>query len=279
MDAIFFVNIRGNTYLRTILKPILAWKNETGYKRYKKSDDANYIKTLRNINEGRRCFIIGNGPSLTPDILNLLNEEITFACNKIYDIFPYVNWRPTYYMCVDKALINDMQVNHPDLSGLSNTEAFCVNREYVQSMRNKLNIHQIYLHGKFEANLNKRVMNSVSEDVSDHFSWAQSAVCSMLELAFYMGIKEIYLVGVDHNFGIEIDMKGNKVVNRNISTHFKEHKDQKIFPSRKEALTKCYEVIKDYADAHGIIIKNATQGSKLEVFDKISLNKVLKQTK
>ena len=37
--------------------------------------------------EGKRCFIIGNGPSLKLEDLNRLKNEITIASNKIYLIF------------------------------------------------------------------------------------------------------------------------------------------------------------------------------------------------
>lgn len=46
------------------------------------------------------CFILGNGPSLQVDDLERLQRAgiVTFATNRIYNIFPNTSWRPTYYV-------------------------------------------------------------------------------------------------------------------------------------------------------------------------------------
>ncbi len=41
------------------------------------------IRQPRNKHEGKRCFIIGNGPSLQKTDLSLLLREITFGLNRI----------------------------------------------------------------------------------------------------------------------------------------------------------------------------------------------------
>lgn len=48
---------------------------------------------------GKRCFLIGNGPSLRAEDLTRLHEagEITFAFNRIYNIFDQTPWRPSFY--------------------------------------------------------------------------------------------------------------------------------------------------------------------------------------
>lgn len=52
------------------------------------------LKKLKNIHLGKRCFIIGNGPSLKAEDLSKLykNNEITFAFNRIYHIFDQTKW-------------------------------------------------------------------------------------------------------------------------------------------------------------------------------------------
>ncbi len=47
------------------------------------------LRKLYNIHSGKRCFIIGNGPSLKSEDLDKLRDEISFASNGIYLIFPY----------------------------------------------------------------------------------------------------------------------------------------------------------------------------------------------
>ena len=60
------------------------------------------IRKLKNIHQGKRAFFIGNGPSLRISDLELLNDEITFGCNKIYLAFEQTDWRPTYYSITDR---------------------------------------------------------------------------------------------------------------------------------------------------------------------------------
>jgi len=48
-----------------------------------------------------RAFVIGNGPSLKPDQLDLLRNEISFGVNRIHLIYPQTKWRPTYWVLMD----------------------------------------------------------------------------------------------------------------------------------------------------------------------------------
>ena len=63
--------------------------------------DDRELGKLRNIYLGRRCFILGNGPSLRVDDLGRLKGEITFASNKIYLAFDKTEWRPSYFTLCD----------------------------------------------------------------------------------------------------------------------------------------------------------------------------------
>jgi len=59
------------------------------------------IKQLKNIHKDERCFIIGNGPSLSTNDLDLIKEEISFSCNMIYELLDKTNWKPYYYFSHD----------------------------------------------------------------------------------------------------------------------------------------------------------------------------------
>jgi hypothetical protein len=92
-----------------------------------------------------------------------------------------------------------------------------------------------------------------------------------------MGFSEIYLLGLDHNYQIERDMNGKKKINKNVQSHFNEikDKDSNKYVADIEALTKCYETCKRYADTHGIKVYNCTRGGKLEVFERKKLEDVI----
>ena len=66
---------------------------------------AEALKQFQNIHIGERCFIVGNGPSLRCEDLDMLKQEITFGSNYIYKIFNKTDWRPTYYFNSDNMVL------------------------------------------------------------------------------------------------------------------------------------------------------------------------------
>src|SRR5882672_2735030 len=56
---------------------------------------------LRDRHAGRRCFIIGNGPSLRAQDLTPLSGEVTFVMNAFWK-HPILDlWQPTYFCFAD----------------------------------------------------------------------------------------------------------------------------------------------------------------------------------
>src|ERR1700738_2271379 len=49
----------------------------------------------------RRCFVIGNGPSLGKMDLSPLRDEITIGCNGLFLLFEKLGFLPTYYTVED----------------------------------------------------------------------------------------------------------------------------------------------------------------------------------
>ncbi|MFC2055928.1 hypothetical protein ACFLV7_16775 [Chloroflexota bacterium] len=73
------------------------------------------LAALKNRHKGQRCFVIGNGPSLSTTDLDQLRGEVTFACNKIYLAFNETDWRPTYYAVEDPLVA---QQNYEEINNL-----------------------------------------------------------------------------------------------------------------------------------------------------------------
>ena len=70
------------------------------------------ILSFKDRHRGRRAFVLGMGPSLRAEDLDLLRGDIAFACNKIYLTFETTDWRPSYYFVVDDlvALNNEQSI-------------------------------------------------------------------------------------------------------------------------------------------------------------------------
>jgi hypothetical protein len=145
------------------------------------------ILNLKDMYKGERCFIIGNGPSLRAEDLDKLEGEITFASNKIYKIFNKTKWRPTFYMVVDPIVLEE---NIEDINDVDAKRKFTL-RGYKNLFR-----ADIY----FNNNLNKKKRGSFSTNIMESLYSSGSVSYHMLQIAFYMGFSEVYLLGHDYNF-------------------------------------------------------------------------------
>lgn len=272
MNVATKVSIRKNIVLRLFAIPIINLKLKLQLKQYAKSEDSKYIKTLKNLCKDERCFIIGNGPSLCAEDLELLKNEKCFAFNRIYCMYPKTTWRPWVYMCVDKDVI--AQLKKARNLVIKGKYVFFNDNDLAEKYR-KENAHRIFLYNKRPLRKYMPHPLVIQEDISSSSSNTYSVVVNAFEVAVYMGFKEIYLLGVDHNYPINVDRNGRKTVDKNIHSHFKEDKDQSMHLCFIDALENAYETCKVYAEQHGIKIVNVTRGGKLEIFERDSLENVL----
>ena len=59
------------------------------------SENRSRLEVYRDLHRGKRCFVIGNGPSLKQTDLSLLKNEFTFGLNRIYLLFPELGFTTT----------------------------------------------------------------------------------------------------------------------------------------------------------------------------------------
>ena len=92
-----------------------------------------------------------------------------------------------------------------------------------------------------------------------------SITYSLLQLACYMGFKEIYLLGCDCSFSR--DPEKQHFVNSG-------HVDVNAYRIG-EKMIMAFEKAKEYCDSHGINVYNATRGGALEVFPRVNLDEMV----
>ena len=63
------------------------------------------LEEYHNKHRGRRCFLIGNGPSLKQTDMSRLKGEFTFGTNRIYLMFPELGFPTTYYLSINSLVI------------------------------------------------------------------------------------------------------------------------------------------------------------------------------
>ena len=101
-----------------------------------------------------------------------------------------------------------------------------------------------------------------------------------IQLACFMGFSEIYLLGIDHSYKVPSKKEGNKYVSEGEVNHF--HPDYRKpgelwHEPNLEVLEHSYETARRACEKLGVKIVNASRSTKLDVFERENLDKVLKQ--
>lgn len=232
----------------------------------------NYIrdnKKLINVGHGRRCFIIGNGPSLTLEDLNTLHKygEVTFSSNKIYKLFEQTYWRPTYYAVCDMNLYRNYknEIENIDVESFFPSDLF---DKYI--VEKKENIH-IFSRVPFQFLNNKPRFNP---SLLGMFSEGGTITYHLLQLAVAMGFTEIYLLGIDFSFSWGIGPDGKYFKDSSVQNHFSADKTSNDTMPNLYYNLRAYDAAKYYTERHQIKIYNATRGGKLEVFERVNFDKL-----
>jgi hypothetical protein len=218
------------------------------------------LKALHNCHKGKRCFIIGNGPSLDVQDLEKLKGEICFGTHQVYKIFDKTEWRPTYYCAQDRALIN---LSAKEISKIQVKEKFIGIVKPLKYASIKGATFVSMRLDSFYPELPK-----FSEDVSVHIYEGFTVSYMCFQLAVYMGFSEIYLLGIDHNYSVTKLPNGEIQKDENAKDHFSQEYETPVVPQLYKSVLS-YEAARAYAEENGITIKNATRGGKLEVFERI----------
>lgn len=238
-----------------------------------KKSDIFDLRNLKDIHKGRRAFIVCNGPSLKAEDLNVLQkyDEISFAANLILPMIRITNWTPTYYSVADSSGIYTLRST---MSKISAKIKFFPIDGYIVGK---------FIKGKclfFNSDGNRKYLEEprFSEDCSNIIYCIGTVTYVSLQLAVYMGIKELYIIGCDNRYGAEIRKDGTKVVYEGSKNYFEgvKKKFQKGAGNSWEQ-TIAFEAAKKYADEHGIKIYNATRGGYLETFERVDFDSLFEK--
>ena len=238
----------------------------------KKSEDI--LKSLHNKYKGQRCFILGNGPSLTPEDLDMLKNEVTFASNKIYNIFPKTSWRPTYFAMFDETVATGDGV----AKGVSGIDCLKFFRKQGYLSYKKINGDVCYVNSFYD----RKYLDcpEFSEDLIKGLYTIATVTYAQIQIARWMGFDEIYLLGMDNKYKFSELRDGTIVRNEGVCDYFGEEAKKEPLPSTAIAtweMDVAYEYADKYSREHSFRIYNATRGGFLEKFERVNLDEVLKK--
>ncbi|MDO6746291.1 6-hydroxymethylpterin diphosphokinase MptE-like protein [Gilvimarinus sp. 1_MG-2023] len=243
---------------------------------YQKDLDSSYRPKLRALREKyrnhKRCFLIGNGPSLNQTDLSVLRDEVTFAVNGFFLKQQHLDWTPTFYVVEDHLVAEDRAQDLKRLTG-------------------SIKFFPAYLGYIFDPSddtifYNHRPRKSYPEGFdfsmnADEITYTGCTVTfSLMQLAVYLGFREIYLIGVDASYQIPADAKSNEKYSVGVldmqsddPNHFNPDyfgKGYRWHDPQVEMMVQAYAEAKRALEGTEQRIYNATIGGQLEIFERRS---------
>lgn len=238
-----------------------AWLRKKGFSNPQKYQ---YLKKMKNSHKGERCFIIATGPSLTFEDLNLLRNEYTIGMNSGVYAIDKTMWVPNLlgledeyvYQKLEPELIKQSEGKLKDRILVSNVIA-----KYFKSAR-RFHVFPVNLLDH-KCDFRKIGKLKFSDDCYSIVYDAYSITFSLMQIAIYMGFKEIYLVGCDCTY--------NKA-----KAHFIETGVVDPYASQLgERFIYVHSKLKEFADSKGIKIFNCTRGGMLDVYPRKKIEEVI----
>ena len=258
------------------IKSVIARHQSWTAGNYNKTKYGRSIAKLKNMHKGEVCFVIGNGPSLKPEDLQQLHTKHIdcFGTNRIFKIFGKTDWRPKYFVSEDVIIIQGIQKEISDIP--SDYKFIPINLHWYENVDIK---NATYFYMNYNENHPDDVYG-LSVNLDSHITCRATVSLTCLQFAIYMGYSKIYLLGVDHNFAKMFDKNGNVVEDKSIKNHFTDDYDKDIIDQgfQIDGATQAYLDVERLSKKTGTFkVYNATRGGKLEVFERVDFDEVIKE--
>jgi len=248
--------------LRIMIDEIL---NYQFYKEFKKNQKK--VKEFHNKHLGGRCFIVATGPSLNKTNLDPIKNEIVFGVNSLCTGLDKFGINCDYYVISDRVSWKRHSKCVLDLD-TNLFPCYVAARHYIRDKPKNIKKEPYLIKGDGSILWAKKF----PEDISRHvYADGYTVIIVCLQIAYYMGFKEVYLVGCDCDYSNEAHFDGKKagVLTEN---RLKEGQHWKrVFSA--------YRICKQAFEGEGRKIYNSTVGGKLEVFERRNLEEAVKNPK
>lgn len=176
------------------------------HRKYIHLADRKYLKdfqAFKNIHSGKRCFIVGSGPSIKNQNVEKLKDEWTFVMNTFCLHEHYDKIHPKFYVIFHSEYLSGNQTSieflktldkkvHPDTVMILPLKSKRIIEENNVLSKNK----KLYVYVK--GFLSKERTSPVDMTKSVPTPMSTSVMCLMA--AIYMGFDPIYLMGLEHNW-------------------------------------------------------------------------------
>ena len=220
------------------------------------------VRAYRDLYKGRRAFVIGNGPSVRLEDLERLQNEVTFCCNRFHLAYPLIEFRPSHTVIVDSLMLENFG---------SEIAANCDSDLMVGSAYLPRNLKEDFTWIR----LRNRAPFQFNFDLTGPVAPGGSVIVVALQAAFYMGIREIYLYGVDHDFSFLRQTVESDLVSGEGNHFIPNYRSGKPWhPPDVEEIETALATCRRFYEAQSGRILNTTRAEELTVFERASFDQI-----
>lgn len=249
---------------------------------------------LKGTKTGKRCFVLGNGPSLKTENLGLLSKEDVFTVNQAARNPQFSLLKPVCHFWADPAffVVDENQAEDRELINVMNSintpgnKPLCffpvVEKGFVKRFQLDETLRVRYFYST----------RLITPDFSDEFDYTvrcpgfHGVVLWAIALAIYMGYSEIYVLGIDTT-SLMVNMKS--YLGQNDETDYaygitaNEQKRLSKMVRRQSLITQAdsfiqslqeYEILGRYCEARGIKLVNCSSTTLVDTLPRMSLSEV-----
>lgn len=215
----------------------------------------------------KRCFVIGNGPTLNKLDITKLKSETTFGCNRIYLKEVEMGFGVTNYFEIDSL------------------EVFQIKEEINNYIQNS-DIENVFTLKRFEENFKTEKLHTIDTD-DIPFEYSNTGVV-MCWKAIEMGYNPIYIVGMDLDYSSldgNVTLIGNNIYKLKEGIEDNCHFDSDYWKGANEKficygeetvfLFKAFNDLKEYAINKKVEILNAGVNGKADMFERVDYDLIL----
>lgn len=247
--------------------------------------------SLRDLSHSR-CFIIGNGPSLSNLDLSILRNEDVFTCNLFANSTHFKSINSTYHVFTDTRFF-DLEDKDERLEAVLRAFDSCekngVKRLFLESdafqfvkkngLDKRFDISYIAQnpHAKLKSNL------KLSGYLPHHWTVIQCEIC----IAYCLGYSEIYLLGCDctgfitnakallnenieDNYGFDLSNSEIKLLKRNMSIEPIEEELRRYVKIFED-----YRTLYDFCTQNNVLLANLTKGGLLNSLPRFEIEEII----
>jgi hypothetical protein len=237
--------------------------------------NAGGLEALKGRYTGRRCFVMGNGPSLLKCDLSRLASEITIVSNAHYLIWDQLEYVPTFLAVEDELVAEDRAEDLKALDGITKVFPYDLRPLLGPSDGSTLFVNFLRRYQPFP---------QFSDDLRRRAYWGGTVSFLMLQIASFLGCDPIILIGFDHSYVVPSRAETDSTVIHSSAVDVNHIHPDYFGPGFRwhdpnvDRMELGYRCARQELERRGVTVLNATVGGQLKVFDRTSFEDLTEES-